>query len=289
MLAGQPPFTGDSPLSVALQHLNQPPQPLVSRRSDVPLRLAQVIERMIAKKPHDRFSDPAALSNELHAIAGEGVREGWAVAADHWSLHQMIQVAEERADATSRLDKLMKHSAGRATDRFPGWARLAAAIVGCVLFGGLVAAITRPVSLLAGARAGPPLQDTAWQQIYHAKLVDTEDAWRAALNHPEASDYQKNLARQGLVLRYLLWSQDYEDYDLAVKELQLLANSRQQTFRTFGIAGLVVAHTGLGDDVAAYDAYQLLTPEDQSLLQEEAPRMFELLQGAIDELTSRAP
>ena len=39
MLAGEPPFTGDSPLAVAVQHLNQPATPLASRRPDVPPRL----------------------------------------------------------------------------------------------------------------------------------------------------------------------------------------------------------------------------------------------------------
>ena len=58
MLSGEPPFTGDSPLAVAVQHLNQPPPPLAKRRPDVPPRFAQVVERMMAKKPADRFSDP---------------------------------------------------------------------------------------------------------------------------------------------------------------------------------------------------------------------------------------
>src|SRR4051794_20684891 len=78
MLAGQPPFTGDTPLSVAIQHLNSVPPPLASRRPDVPPRLAQVVERMMAKKPSERFGDPAELLAELHAVASEGAQEGWA-------------------------------------------------------------------------------------------------------------------------------------------------------------------------------------------------------------------
>src|SRR6478735_4304845 len=68
MLAGQPPFTGDSPLAVAVQHLNQPPPSLAARRPKMPPRFAQLIERMMAKKPDDRFSDPTALLAELHAL-----------------------------------------------------------------------------------------------------------------------------------------------------------------------------------------------------------------------------
>jgi serine/threonine-protein kinase len=290
MLAGEPPFTGDSPLSVALQHLNQSPPPLISRRSDVPQALAKVIERMIAKKPADRFSDPAALSGELHAVAMEGLRDGWAVATDHWSLTQMIQIADERAGATSRLATLMNATTGRFADRRSQiWRRMAGVLLGCAALGAGIAAVSRPASLVDGARPGPPQQDTAWKQIYHAKMADTEAAWLAALEHPAATDYQKNLARQGLVLRYLLWSQDYRDYNLALEQLQPLVDSNQRMFRTFGIAGQVAAYTGLNDDESAYEAYQRLTAEDKGMLQEQAPRMFELLEGAFDELTSRAP
>ncbi|MEX0613461.1 MAG: serine/threonine-protein kinase, partial [Pirellulales bacterium] len=62
MLSGQPPFHGDSPLTVALQHLNQPPAPLNNRvgtAPTVPTALAQTVARMMAKKPGDRYGDPA--------------------------------------------------------------------------------------------------------------------------------------------------------------------------------------------------------------------------------------
>ena len=41
MLAGAPPFDGDTPLAVAVQHLNQPPAPLEKRRPDVPRAWSQ--------------------------------------------------------------------------------------------------------------------------------------------------------------------------------------------------------------------------------------------------------
>ena len=111
MLAGQPPFTGDSPLAVAVQHLNQPSTPLETRRPDVPPRLAQLVERMMAKNPADRFSDPTALLVELHALATEGAQQGWATRPDHASLSQILWTADQRSAATTRLDELMKTTA----------------------------------------------------------------------------------------------------------------------------------------------------------------------------------
>src|SRR3954463_15169975 len=39
LLTGDPPFSGDSFVSVALRHVNEPPPSLVERRPDVPLRV----------------------------------------------------------------------------------------------------------------------------------------------------------------------------------------------------------------------------------------------------------
>jgi eukaryotic-like serine/threonine-protein kinase len=288
MLAGTPPFTGDSPLAVAMQHLNQTARPLSDWRRDVPAQLARVVERMIAKKPGERFDDPAALAGELHGVATDAAREGWAAVPDNWSLTRMIQTADQRADATSRLDRLMK-STSAARPRLQSRRWIAVAAIGCVLLGAALAALSQPRSLLDGVQAGPPTQDTAWQQIYHAKTVDTEEAWEAVLNRSDATQYQKSLARQGLVYRYLTRAQSYVSFEKALAHLQQLASSAQRSFQVFGIAGLVVAYAGLNEDEEAYKANQRLTAEDQALLLEQAPRMAELRETAIDELLSRAP
>ena len=285
MLAGEPPFDGDSPLTVAVQHLNQPPLPLASRRSDVPARLAHVVERMLAKKPSERFSDPTALLNELHAVAADGAQEGWAANPDHALLAEVIQSADERAEATTRLDRLMKTSAMSTPPRYPGrW--LGAALVGCLLLGGGLASLTQPESLLAGAQNGPPRRDTVWAQLYHAKNVDTEAAWLAAMHFPDASPYHQNLARQGLAYHYLLRAQQFDE---ALAPLQELADlgPMQPLFQAFGIAGLVIAYANLADDEQAYYQNQRLSPDMRALLEDQAPRMADLLNETLDELANR--
>jgi serine/threonine-protein kinase len=288
MLTGAPPFTGESPLAVAMQHLNQPPQSLTERQRGIPAPLARVVERMIAKKPADRFSDPGVLASELHLIATDAARDGWAAVPDNWSLTRMIQAADHRADATSRLDRVMKSTTG-ARSRFHSRRWVAAAVLGCMLVGAALAAISRPPSLLAGAQLGPPVQDTAWEQIYHAKTVDTEEAWLAVLRRTDTTDYEESLARQGLVYRYLTWGQSYQSYQKAVEHLRQLAGMPQRSFRVYGTAGLVVAYAGLIEDKLAYEARLSLTAEDLALLQEQSPRMAELFEAAIEELSNRTP
>src|SRR5689334_4276797 len=169
MLAGKPPFAGETPLSVAVQHLNSPPPPLAEARPGMPPRLAQLVERMMAKKPSDRFIDPPALLNELHAVMAEGASQGWAAKPDYTSLAEILQAADQRSAATTRLDELMKNSAITRARRISiGWA--AAALLGCALAGVGIAALTRPASLLAGAQTSVPQFNDVWRQLYHAKM-----------------------------------------------------------------------------------------------------------------------
>src|SRR5205823_9955671 len=54
MLAGHPPFSGDNAFQVALQHVNDEPEPLPAIRPDLPPELCRLVHKMMAKKPEDR-------------------------------------------------------------------------------------------------------------------------------------------------------------------------------------------------------------------------------------------
>jgi serine/threonine-protein kinase len=282
MLSGQPPFTGESPLAVAVQHLNQPSTPLVTRRANVPPTLATIIERMMAKKPEERFTDPAALLLELHAVANEGAQQGWATRPDHAALTQILWAADQRSAATMRLDELMKTTLAlpkkRSARRW--WI---AAVVACTLAGGALALLTGPRSLLAGGQAGPAERDSVWKQLYQAKYANTERAWQAVItNFPNDSQYAHNLARQGLV--YFYFSKG--DYAKALHPLEELA--AQQDFKAFGLAGQVVAFANLEDDERAFRANERLTPDMRATLEQQTPTMAEYLIKAREQLAERA-
>jgi serine/threonine protein kinase/alpha-tubulin suppressor-like RCC1 family protein/uncharacterized protein YjdB len=65
MLTGKVPFDADSVMSLMWLHFNEPPPPMLDRRPDCPPELAQAIERMLAKKPADRW---ATLEEAVEAI-----------------------------------------------------------------------------------------------------------------------------------------------------------------------------------------------------------------------------
>ncbi|MGO4805465.1 Stk1 family PASTA domain-containing Ser/Thr kinase [Arthrobacter sp. 2MCAF15] len=76
MLAGRPPFIGDSPVSVAYQHVREIPEPASSLNPEVSAALDSVLMKALQKNRADRFQDAAAFRRALRAA-----RSGVPVAA----------------------------------------------------------------------------------------------------------------------------------------------------------------------------------------------------------------
>ena len=65
MLAGQPPFSGESARAIVAKHLSEPPRPLRARRPDAPAAVEQALARALAKAPEDRFASVADFTAAL--------------------------------------------------------------------------------------------------------------------------------------------------------------------------------------------------------------------------------
>ena len=82
MLTGQVPFTGESPVEIAMKHLSDPPRPPSLLRPDIPPDLDMVVLRALAKNPEDRFQTAEEMDAELGRVAaGVGVTAETADAA----------------------------------------------------------------------------------------------------------------------------------------------------------------------------------------------------------------
>jgi serine/threonine protein kinase len=69
MLAGRPPFEGETALALALQHLQNAPPSLQELRPDLDVELFEIISRLLAKNPDDRFGSAADLVRAVKRIA----------------------------------------------------------------------------------------------------------------------------------------------------------------------------------------------------------------------------
>jgi serine/threonine-protein kinase len=65
MLCGEAPFRGHNAFDVAVQHVQKDPEPLASKRPDLPAEVGAVIHKMMAKKPDDRYQSARELLAEL--------------------------------------------------------------------------------------------------------------------------------------------------------------------------------------------------------------------------------
>src|SRR5262249_51419335 len=73
LLAGEPPYSGDSFVAVAMRHVNDPVASISAARPDVPLRVDAALQRATAKDPDDRFQSMSDFVVELGAcLAGLG-------------------------------------------------------------------------------------------------------------------------------------------------------------------------------------------------------------------------
>jgi beta-lactam-binding protein with PASTA domain/predicted Ser/Thr protein kinase len=68
MLTGQVPFTGDTPLEIAMKHLSEVPRPPSELRPDVPHDLDLVVLRALAKDPADRYESAQEMDADLKRV-----------------------------------------------------------------------------------------------------------------------------------------------------------------------------------------------------------------------------
>jgi serine/threonine-protein kinase len=74
LLTGHPPFTGDSPVAVAYQHVRENPQVPSSVQAAVPPALDSIVMKALAKNPLNRYQTAAEMRADLQrAIGGQAV------------------------------------------------------------------------------------------------------------------------------------------------------------------------------------------------------------------------
>lgn len=81
LLTGRPPFTGDSPVSVAYQHVSETAAPPSQIDQAVPTALDPIVMKSLAKNPDDRYQTAADFRSDVErAIAGMPVTSAIPVA-----------------------------------------------------------------------------------------------------------------------------------------------------------------------------------------------------------------
>jgi len=73
LITGAPPYEGNGAIMILASHLNAPVASVLAKAPKVPHRLATIIERLMAKKPSERFASYDDLIAALEAAAPDAV------------------------------------------------------------------------------------------------------------------------------------------------------------------------------------------------------------------------
>jgi len=68
MLTGKTPFNGETPIEIAMKHVNDPPRPPSEHRPDIPPELDQVVLRALSKDIHERYGSAEEFSADLDRV-----------------------------------------------------------------------------------------------------------------------------------------------------------------------------------------------------------------------------
>ncbi len=236
MMAGTPPFQGETALGVAVQHLKKQPESLDGLRPDLPPPLCRLVHRMLAKDRDKRFPSARELLRELHRLHREHC-DDWPEDLPNWETSETASLADTRVETARQLDTLMKASAGRRR-RFTG-AVLGLAISVALLLGGIFGwqTVNRPslLSEIDPIQAEIPDQGSALLQYLHASRIGTEEAWKSVIERYGDRQYVANRAKQQLA-RLHLGDGDYRQA-MAIFDELAWSNEEERELRAFGLVG----------------------------------------------------
>jgi len=238
MLAGRPPFSGDTALSVALQHLKRQADPLENHRPDLPAPLCRVVHKMLAKSPEHRIQSAGELLRELRRLHVTHLGDSWPEELPGLEAGAPEVTAIAKDEATRHLEAVMKTSSQAVIDR-PQWGLWIASGLVAMALGATTAffAVREKPLLTEVEQSRPPVprQETAVRQWYFANLVGTPEAWRSVIQYFPTQSYWVNRAKQQLAMICL---RD-EDYDRALEIFQELASldDTEKELQAFGLAG----------------------------------------------------
>ena len=85
MATGKVPFDGDSPVSIALKHIQEPVVPPIAIRYDIPLSLSNLILKAIEKEPIRRYQSATEIYHDLEQIKNN----------NNYTIHQKDRETEE--------------------------------------------------------------------------------------------------------------------------------------------------------------------------------------------------
>jgi eukaryotic-like serine/threonine-protein kinase len=138
LLTGRPPFTGDSPVAIAYQHVRENPVPPSRVDPEIPSWADSIVLRAMAKDPGDRYQSAGEMRNDIQR-ALQGMPVAAPTRMDAYQGTRRMGQATQMAGATSAIPP---YDYG-GEDEPPGggrkkWPWVVAALVAVAIIAGLI-------------------------------------------------------------------------------------------------------------------------------------------------------
>ena len=221
LLTGKLPFTGETPLEIAMKHLSEIPKPPSALRPEVSPDLDMVVLRALAKDPADRFESADEMDRELARVAsGAAVTSETADAATAVlagaglaeSAPTMVSRRPVVAPRPTRREEYYEYEPPRRSRKFWPWL-----LTGLLLVGALVAGFyvwqqiqdeineTKPVAVpfVEGVRAPVArrrIQDAGLRPVPRQESSDTVPPGIVIRQEPDAGER----IQRGNAVRYFV-------------------------------------------------------------------------------------
>lgn len=264
MLAGKPPFDGETPFSIAVQHVKNTPPSLALLR-DLPASLVSIIESMMKKDCSARPAGGQELLSRLEKVdLGKFNHDSTRVSLDvSWlsSTTGTLEVTRQLASLISSAPLIARRER-KVRGNYLRWIGLFIPF----LVGAVIAGIFAPRDPLVQPRRSPPeaAASSAEDRHNYALLEDTEEAWLDLLrDFPlEKANTEDRFFIRDAICRLGRWYLSHDDFAKAVPWLERMTQfeETERQYRAEGYAGLVIAHVALQDPANAREAQRQLDP-----------------------------
>ncbi|MBA3523739.1 MAG: Stk1 family PASTA domain-containing Ser/Thr kinase [Geodermatophilaceae bacterium] len=141
LLAGAPPFTGDSPVAVAYQHVREDPLPPSEVNPSITPELDAIVLKAMAKNPANRYQSAEEMRADLLRAREGGKVEATPLMSDADRTSAIVGLTPRPGPVSYRPGALPDQAADAARHRrnsMLGYALLALALIGVVVAGLLI-------------------------------------------------------------------------------------------------------------------------------------------------------
>jgi serine/threonine-protein kinase len=302
MLAGRPPFSGDTPLALAMQHLQAEPTPLSQLRPDLPEELVRIVHRLLKKSPEERYGSATEVARELRAFIDSNL-EGLGDKMIPFSGLVIERQAVASGSATLELQRWMNGNsqASRQASTSRRWLPIAAILTTPLLIGmSLTFAILR-VDLFANQRAATAgvIRESSIQRQFAKAIVENDlKHWNAVSEYfPPTDSISRNyqLKTELQIARLRLEGEDFAGAESALRRVlnSPYADDVLTTIARIELGWLTSKTRREAISNEHYDRamrdLSLMVPEKQKLIREALPARIRTEWENVDYLHKEPP